>query len=150
MKPAPAIDLDALLARKPMARAERVTLFEREVRERLSLAAIEILLERAKVLSEGRRARSPTALEAWFGSTMMTFDVAALGDVVRDPLDARAAARVADLIRGDARVGRRVQRIAEREAHRLAGGPTRAKAADVRVRAQGTLVYLDVDVEEPA
>jgi hypothetical protein len=148
VKPAVAIDLDVLLAKKPMARAERVTLFEREVRERLSLAAIEILLERAKVLSEGRRANSPTAKQAYFGSTMMTLDVAALGDVVRDPLDVRAAARVAELIRGDARVTRRVQRLAEREAQRLAAGPTRARAADVRVRAQGTLIYLDVDVAE--
>jgi hypothetical protein len=148
MKPAVAIDLDVLLERKPMARADRVTLFEREVRERLSLAAIEILLERAKVLSEGRRAKAPTAQQAYFGSTMMTLDVAALKDVVRDPLDARAAARVAELIRGDARVTRRVQRIAEREAQRLAESPTKARAADVRVRAQGTLIYLDVDVEE--
>jgi hypothetical protein len=148
VKRAVAIDLDVLLEKKPMARAERVTLFEREVRERLSLAAIEILLERAKVLSEGRRANAPTAQQAYFGSTMMTLDVAALGDAVRDPLDARAAARVAELIRGDARVTRRVQRIAEREAQRLAQGPTRARAAEVRVRAQGTLIYLDVDVEE--
>jgi hypothetical protein len=148
VKPAPVVDLDALYANKPMARAERVTLFEREIREKLSLAAIEILLSRAKVLSEGQRSQSATAQQAWFGSTMLTLDVAALGDVVRDAVDARAAARVADLIRGDARVTRRVQRIAEREAQRLADGPVRAKAADVRVRAQGTLIYLDVDVEE--
>jgi hypothetical protein len=148
VKPAPVIDLDALYAKKPMARVARVTLFEREIREKLSLAAIEILLARAKVLSEGQRSNSPTAQQAWFGSTMLTLDVAALGDVVRDAVDARAAARVAELIRGDARVTRRVQRIAEREAQRLAEGPVRAKAAEVRVRAQGTLIYLDVDVEE--
>ena len=98
MKPQPIVLVDALLEKKPMARAVRVTLFEREVREKLSVAAIEILLERARILSEGKRSASPTA--------------------------------------------------AAREAERLADTPVRVRAGEVRVRAQGTLVHLDVDVEE--
>jgi hypothetical protein len=131
-----------------MARVVRVTLFEREVREKLSVAAIEILVERARILSEGKRSAAPTAKARYFGSTMLTVDVAMLGELVREPCDARAAARVAELIRDDARVTKRVQKIATREAERLAGGPVRVRAGDVRVRAQGTFVYLDVDVEE--
>ncbi len=148
MKPQPIRDVDAFFEKKPMARAQRVTLFEREIRERLSVAAIEILLERAKILSEGRRSASPTAKARWFGSTMITVDVAALADFVREPCDARAARRVAELIGDDARVHKRVQRIAGREADRLAGATVRVRASDVRVRVQGTLVHLDVDVEE--
>ncbi|MGZ3442538.1 MAG: hypothetical protein ACXVDD_23615 [Polyangia bacterium] len=151
MKPQPieiAPSAGALLQKKPMARAVRVTLFEREVREKLSVAAIEILLERARILSEGKRSASPTAAARYFGSTMITVDVSALGDVVREPCDARSAARVCELVRGDVRVTRRVQKIAGREAERLAGGPVRVRAGEVRVRAQGTLVHLDVDVEE--
>jgi hypothetical protein len=148
MKPHAIQVVDDLLEKKPMARAQRVTLFEREIRERLSVAAIEILLERAKILSEGSRSQSPTAKSRWFGSTMITVDVAALGDVVREPCDARAANRVAELVSGDARVHKRVQRIAGREADRLAGTTVRVRASDVRVRVQGTLVHLDVDVEE--
>lgn len=148
MKPAVARDVDALLTKKPMARAARVTLFEREIRERLSLAAIEILFQQARVLSEGRRAAAPTAARAYFGSTMITIDVATLSELVRDACDARAAQRVAQLIRDDARVIRRVQRVAEREAQRLADGPVKVRAGEVRVKAQATLVYLDVDVEE--
>jgi hypothetical protein len=140
--------VDALLEKKPMARAARVTLFEREIREKLSVAAIEILVERARILSEGQRSASPTARARYFGSTMLTVDVAALSDLVREPCDAHAAARVAELVRGDARVTRRVQKIAAREAERLAGGPVKVRAGEVRVRARGTLVYLDVDVEE--
>jgi len=79
---------------------------------------------------------------------MLTVDVAALGDFVREPCDARAAARVAELVGSDTRVVRRVQRIAGREADRLAGATVRVRASDVRVRVQGTLVHLDVDVEE--
>jgi hypothetical protein len=148
MKPQPSRAVDAQLEKKPMARAARVTLFEREVREKLSVAAVEILLERARVLSEGKRSASPTAAARWFGSTMITVDVSALADAVREPCDARAAARVAELVRDDARVGRRVQKLALREAERLAGRPLRVRAGEVRVRAQGTLLHLDVDVEE--
>jgi hypothetical protein len=79
---------------------------------------------------------------------MITVDVAALAELVREPCDTHAAERVAELIRSDARVTRRVHKIAAREAERLAGGPVRVRAGEVRVRAQGTFVYLDVDVEE--
>jgi hypothetical protein len=148
MKPLPIEDADLVFEKKPMARAVRVTLFEREVREKLSVAAIEILLDRARVLSEGRRSASPTAAARYFGSTMITVDISAIGDAVREPCDARATARVAALMRDDVRITRRVQKIAAREAERLADGPVRVRAGEVRVRAQGTLVHLDVDVEE--
>ncbi len=150
MKPASASAPAVVAApsKKPMARAVRVTLFEREIREKLSVAALEILLERARILSEGKRSGAATAKRAWFGSTMLTLDLADVGDLVREPCDARSAARVADLIRDDARVTRRVQKIAEREAQRLADGPVRVRTSEVRVRAEGCVVFLDVDVEE--
>jgi hypothetical protein len=137
------------IAKKPMARAVRVALFEREVREKLSSAAVEILLDRAEVLSEGKRAASPTAGRAFFGSTMLTIDVAHAAELVRDRCDEAAAQRVAEMMAGDARVQRRVRQIAAREAERLAGGPVAVRSAEVRVRAEGTRVFLDVDVEGP-
>jgi hypothetical protein len=148
MKPKLARKIDPLLEKKPMARAARVTLFEREIKERLSLAAVEILFERARVLSEGKRCDAPTAREAYFGSTMITVDVGTLGELVRERCDAKSAQRIGELIRDDARVLRRVQKVAEREAARLAEGNVRVRAGEVRVRCQGTLIYLDVDVEE--
>lgn len=148
MKPATAPAPAPTPSKKPMARAARVTLFEREIREKLSIAALEILLERARILSEGKRSGAATAKRAWFGSTMLTIDLADAGDAVREPCDARSAARVADLMRDDARVTRRVQKIAEREAQRLADGPVRVRPSEVRVRAEGCTLFLDVDVEE--
>ncbi len=141
--------LPATVPRKPMARATRVTLFEREVREKLSASAVEILFQRAHVLSEGRRASSPTAGAAFFGSTMLTLDLRELADVVRDPPDAVTAAKLATLIESDARAKTRIRQIAAREAERLAGGPTAARAVDFRVRTEGASVYIDVDVESP-
>jgi hypothetical protein len=45
-------------------------------------------------------------------------------------------------------VQKRVQRIAGREADRLAGTTVRVRAGEVRVRVEGSLVHLDFDVEE--
>ena len=142
-------------ARKPMARALRVTLFEREVRERLSGAAIELLLSAAEVLSEGGVAPANPALEgraagreAWFGSTMLTIDLARVAAAVREPCDEARAARIAALLVGDTRIGRRVRKVAEREAERMAGRRLEGALCEVRVRSRGTTVFVDVDVEE--
>jgi hypothetical protein len=154
------------LAKKTMARARRVTLFEREIKARLSLAAIAILFERARVLSEGKRSAATTArirdvrgadvalaldpapCGPYFGSTMITVDVAALAVLVREPCGEDAARRVAEMCKSDTRIRTRVHRLAGKEACRLAGEPLKLRASDVRVRQQGTSVYLDVDVEE--
>jgi hypothetical protein len=136
---------------KPMAKATRVTLFEREVRERLSDAAVEILLGAAEVLSEGQVAAPPVPSlpggEAFFGSTMLTIDLAAAASVVREPCDAAAARKVAGLMAADARIARRARLVAEREAARIAGRPVRTAATEVRVRADGTCIFIDVEIE---
>jgi hypothetical protein len=138
-----------LCARKPMVRALRVSLLDREIKERLSASAIDILLDRARVISEGRRATAPTAGAAFFGSTMFTIDLTSCADDVRERCDPPLARRLAAFMTSDRRVLERVRRTAEREAERLAGGPVAARAADVRVRAQGVLLHIDVDVEGP-
>ena len=56
-------------ARKPMATARRVSLYEREIRVHLGTAAIEILFASAEVLSEGQRHGA-----RYFGSTMIGID----------------------------------------------------------------------------
>jgi len=130
-------------AHKPMARVRRVTLFEREIRERLSHAALEILIERADVLSEGQREGGAR----FYGSTMITIDLSRHADLLREPCDAASARRVADLFRQDARACARVRRIAEREALRLAGGPLSHIAVELKLRWQGARVFVDADVE---
>lgn len=140
-------------ARMPPLRAGRISLFEREVRERLAGPALELLLDGARVLSEGGRAatlprpdgsRGP---DPFFGSTMLTLELAALTDRVREPADEPTARRVAALLSVDARAGRAVRRMAEREARRIAGAPVRVAGWEVRVRAAGAAVQVDVDLE---
>lgn len=135
-----------------MARAARVTLLEREVRERLSSAAVEILLEGAVVLSEGERgpAGPGRAGEAFFGSTMLTIDLARAADRVREPCDPGMARRLAALMAEDGRVTRRLRQIVLREATRLCGAVPPALSTDIRLRTVGTTLYIDVDFEAAA
>ena len=87
------------LARRPMARATRIALFEREVRERLSPAALELVLGRAEVISEGQRGLR-NGRDAYFGSTMLTIDLPSLDLLLRDACDAGTARRLEQHERG--------------------------------------------------
>jgi hypothetical protein len=142
----PELAAGALPARKPMARATRITLFEREVRERLSRAALDVVFARAERLSEGQRSVRG-GREAYFGSTMLTLDLPALADVLRDACDAGTAHRLVALMEADATVPRRIRDIAEREAGRIAGARLKDVRTQVAVRAHGAKVFIDVDVE---
>jgi hypothetical protein len=135
-----------LAARRPMARATRIALFEREVRERPSRAALDLLFARAQVISEGQRTLRG-GRDAFFGSTMLTFDLPTLGELLRESCDAGTALRLAALLETDATVERRVRELAGREAARVSGAAPRDVSTHVAIRAQGAKVFIDVDVE---
>lgn len=136
----------AMPARKPMAQATRITLFEREVRERLSRAAMDIVFARAELLSEGQRS-ARGGRDGYFGSTMFTIDLPSLADVLRDPCDAGTAHRLVTLMEADNALPKRIRDIAEREAMRITGARLKDVRTHVSLRAQGAKVYIDVDVE---
>jgi cation transport ATPase len=135
-----------LPARKPMARASRLTLFEREVRERLSRAAMDVVFARAESISEGQ-CQSRGGREAYFGSTMLTIDLPALGDVLRDAADAGTPQRLVPLMELDPEVGVRIREIAAREATRIAVARLKDLKTHVSIRAQEQRIFIDVDVE---
>ena len=138
--------IDTKVTRKPMARATRIALFQREIRERLSPAALDLIFARVEVISEGQRALR-NGNDSYFGSTMLTIDLPALGAYLRDACDAGTARRLAALLEGDAGVARRIQELAEREATRVAGAVPKQVGAHVVIRSQGAKVFVDVDVE---
>jgi hypothetical protein len=135
-----------LAARRPMARATRIGLFEREVRERPARAALDLLFARAEVISESQRSQRG-GRDAYFGSTMLTFDLPALSVLLRDACDAGTAVRLAALLEEDASVGKRIAELARREATRVAGAAPRDVSTHVAIRAAGAKVFIDVDVE---
>jgi cation transport ATPase len=138
--------IGAKVTRKPMARAIRIALFQREIRERLSPAALDLVFARVEVISEGQRALR-NGSDSYFGSTMLTIDLPALGAYLRDACDAGTARRLAALLEGDAGVARRIQELAEQEATRVAGAVPKQVGAHVVIRSQGAKVFVDVDVE---
>ena len=143
--PAPA-SVAASVVLRPLARAARISLFEREVRERLSRAALDVLFASAGIMSEGQRA-ARGGREVFFGSTMLTIELASLAPAVRDAADARSAQRLASLLGVESASLGRIKRIAASEVERLTGARPRSVSADVKVRARGATVYIDVDVE---
>ena len=132
--------------RRPMARVQRITLFEREVREKLSRAALELLLARLEVLSEGQRTHR-NGRDLYFGSTMMTADLARLTDVVRDDPDEPTAVRLVKVLEGDDTARARLLAIAVKEANRIACVPLVRVETHLAIRADVHRVYADVDVE---
>jgi hypothetical protein len=133
-------------ARRPMARATRIALFEREVRERLSRAALELVLGRAEVISEGQRGVR-NGRDAYFGSTMLTIDLPSLDLLLRDACDAGTARRLAELMEADEEVGRRIEALAAAEAARVAGAAPRSVSTHINIRSQAAKVFIDIDVE---
>ncbi len=136
----------ALAARRPMARATQIALFEREVRERLSRTALDLVLSRAEVISEGQRSNR-NGRDAYFGSTMLTIDLPSLELLLRDACDAGTARRLAALLETDAEAGAHVEALAGREAARVAGATPKAVRTHVAIRAQAAKVFIDIDVE---
>lgn len=132
----------AAVERKPMASARRVSLFEREIRVRLSSSALEILFDIAAVLSEGG-----VDGDGYFGSTMITIDLARAGALVSEECDASTARRVCELLSSDRRVAERARRIALDEARARAARPLLRPQVDMSVRATGAHLQIDLDVE---
>jgi len=124
-----------------MASARRVSLFEREVRVRLAPAGLDVLFDEARVISEGQH-DGPR----WYGSTMMTIDLARVQARVADDCDQACARRVAELAAADERVRDRTRRLALAHAARD-GGALEAPAIDLHVHREGRIVHLDLDVE---
>ncbi len=94
----------------------------------------------AEVLSEGRAQG-----DAYFGSTLVTFDLGRLGTCQPD-----LAVRVLGPIEGSLRVRLRIARLAlEDVARRHPDAHLGTAALETRFRAEGSRIYADVEVEVP-
>jgi hypothetical protein len=129
-----------------MARALRIAMFEREVRERLSRAALDAILARAEVISEGQRTIR-NGQDIYMGSTMATLDLENLSPVVREPADAGTAQRLVTLLRSDVTMKARIDALACNEVLRVTGGRPKAVRTETQIRAQGARLFIDADVE---
>jgi len=130
------------LPRKPMARVQLASLFEREFRLGLSSAAIQLVFEEGSVLSEGSSEGS-----GYYGSTMITVDGTRVARRCAEICDVSTMRRLAILLGKDERFLERARHIGTQEARRLAGSPIAQPRVDVNVRVSGTHLHIDLDVE---
>lgn len=132
---------------KGLARALRIRTMRMEQHQALSREAEEALFRVAEVLSEGSTRESEGA---WFGSTMITFDLDRLAGDWRRPLDAAERVRLRDLVEGSVRVRIRAMRLAcEEVARRLPDRRLGTAQIETRVHLRGGMLHLDVDLEVP-
>jgi hypothetical protein len=131
---------------RPMVQVRRIALIEREVREYLSQAALDAVFDRSEVISEGE-ASTVHGKTAFLGSTMLTFEVGALGEIVREPADEDTARRMAALLAKEPSLDARTQLIVRREVERITRSKPKSVRGETRIRVRGTRVYLDIDVE---
>lgn len=125
-----------------MAFVRRVGLFRREIHERISPAALDILLSSAGRISEGQLSG-----DRYYGSTMLTIDLTRIQGRVREVCDVATAARLGQQMSEQQDAQQVVQQIAVAEATRIAGRPLALLGVEVRVRSAGQLIYVDVDLE---
>ena len=127
------------MSKKPMARAVRIALFQREIRVRLSPAAADLMFARADVISEGQRAMRG-GRDSYFGSTMFTIDLPSLAELLSDACDAGTARRLAGAPGERPRRRRRVQatgRARDRAGRRCRPAPGRHPCKHPVARGQG-------------
>jgi hypothetical protein len=145
-KPLP--EVRALPARelRPIAQVRKIPLIEREIREHLSRAALDAIFGCVEVISEGEVAKGGSRPQ-FLGSTMLTINVADLFDILREPADEGTARRLAALLARDDSLVARVEAVVRREVERILSIAPHSVRGETQIRAQGTRVYLDIDVE---
>jgi hypothetical protein len=131
---------------RPMAQVRRMALIEREIRETLSQAALDAVFAHAEVMSEGE-ARQEAGKTVFLGSTMLTCDLAATSEILREPPDDGTARRLAALLARDKSLDRRIEGIVRSEVERITGTQPKKVRGETRIRVQGARLFLDVDVE---
>jgi hypothetical protein len=125
-----------------MALARRVSLFERQITVRLAVAAVDLIHDCARVISEGE-----LAADAYTGSTMLSVDLARAAARISDPPDASTAQRVALLYAADERCREHARKVALGEARRIARCELTAPRIDVESSARGAEVHVSLDLE---
>jgi hypothetical protein len=129
-----------------MVQVRKIPLIEREIRERLSQAALDAVFARAEIISEGEAAKGQ-GKPHFLGSTMLTFDVFALAEILREPADEGTARRFAALLAKEKSLEARIEPIVRREVERITASTVQSVRNETRIRTQGTRVFLDIDVE---
>lgn len=136
---------------KPLAKTQGAALLVRRETVQVTRALEEAIFRHADVLSEGSiRVAGPPGHSTYFGSTMISLELARLGSRARGPDQAALHEAIASAIDGSVRVRLRAMRLARAEAARRVHRRTMGTAlCEIRVRVSGAYLHIDVDLEVP-
>ena len=126
-----------------MASVSTIRLISRQVIERLSVAGVELILAKAKKITEGQVADDAQ----YFGSTMVTIDLEQLDLLISDTCDVLTANRLTEQLTEEADSLGLLKALAKREARRVAQREFETIEIDIRVRSEGHWIFVDMDVE---
>jgi hypothetical protein len=133
---------------KGLARVRRDAFVAAHPARFLSRGAEEALFRSAEVLSEGSLQVFKSGERRYFGSTMITFDLARLAEHWRGPFEADQQAELARLVEGSVRMRVRATRMACAEvARRVTERPLGSATVETRVRVSGNTLQMDIDLE---
>lgn len=132
-----------------LAKARRGALVRVRRHEALTRDAEEALFAAPEVITEGSM-RMGGEQDCWFGSTMITIDLARIAEHWRGPFDDEARRRLLEALEGSVRVRIRAMRLACADvARRLPDRSLGTAQVDTKVRIVGDKLHLDIDVEVP-
>lgn len=135
---------------KPLARARRGAALLQRTYHVLSRELEEDLFRHADVLSEGHCLSLQGAGETYFGSTMISCELARLQRHFRGGFDDAGRAAFVSAAEGSVRLRLRAMRLACAEVARRVGQRDLGTAlTEVRVRLTDMQLYIDVDLEVP-
>jgi len=126
-----------------MAKAKKIGLFARKVIENVSVAGFQALLTSATQVSEGQANDDGR----YFGSTIVSIDLQELKEQINDACDVATATRLCQCMAEDRDVLAQMGAIGQSEAQKLCSGPLVDAESDVRMRAEGSRILVDIDVE---
>lgn len=129
----------------PYPEEPSLPLFRREVKERLSLTALDVLLQHAEIFVEGGQSSGRSAGGAFFGSAMLTLDLR--HERLRPPHDEAACLRLCEALSDDARARRALVRRALDVGRARMDLPDDVRAGALRCRVEGEKVLVDLELE---
>ena len=130
------------------SRVHKIQLIRREVREFLSVPALELLFSRADLVVEGALDEQSRG-QHWFATVMVTLDLCGYEGVFREPSDYATARKVAELMQGQAWVKERMTAMLRSELETVVNFGDKSQAEvislDHQARADGRTVFLEGD-----
>jgi hypothetical protein len=116
-------------------------------KETLSHAGLRLIIDRAEIIHEGE---STTDLDGthYYGSTLLSLDLAAISEHLDRPPDEQSCLRLADHLRASPFFKVHLMRLARRDVHRKLGSlPLVPLRGEMSMRSEGTRLLVDLDVE---